>query len=380
MYQVSKLMQMRGHDVEIFCGSFIREVSERYNQVLTHRILVKNPEDFRTRVVARFAKRHLLLPFDIFESPEINGNGYEIKKAFPDLPMVVKIHMPAVLQLRLQQYYTPVKARLNFSLSSLMKKGKIDLGWWSRHDKNQANDIDFLIADIADVITTPSQTMKAWTVKFWQIADSRIMVVPHPFIPDSKYLDIPVESNNNRILFIGKLNVHKGLVNLAKAIPTVHNKYPCIKFRFVAADGPSHIKDLSMKAYLLDSLKDCAHHLEFMGKVPLDEIPVHLELSDFCIFPSIWECFGLVVCESMAAGRVPIISSRGGMIEIADHLKTGIMVNPHNPKQMAKAMIGLIENRAQRYSMAEDARKSILQKYNAGRIGELNESVYNSLL
>lgn len=380
VYQVARLMKSRGHQVEVFCGSNTRNETGTYDDIMTHRIRVKDPAEFRTGVVEPFSERHHLAPFDLFESPEINGNGYEIKKKFPDLPMVVKIHMPAVLQLRLQHYYTPLSTRIRFTLSSLLKKGTFDLGWWSRHDKNQYGDIDYLTTDLADAITTPSQAMKEWAVRFWRIDSAKIRVVPLPFDPEPEYLNIPVNSDHGRVLFIGKLNVHKGVVNLARAIPAVLKKYPATIFRFVAPDGPSPHKGVGMKDYLLQRLKGFEESLEFIGAVPLHEIPGHLDESDFCIFPSLWECFGLVVCEAMAAGRVPIFSSKGGMKEIAEHGFTGIMVNPHRPKQMAGAMIRLIAEVEERNSIARNARISIQNRFTWDRLGPLYESEYAGVL
>ncbi len=377
--QISKLMQQRGHEVEVFAGSLDRTISENYQGVLVHRIHVASVEDFRIKVVSKFSERHKYKPFDFFESPEINGNGYHIKQRFPSLPMVVKIHMPVVLQLRLLNFYTPIFNKLKFVVSNLVKKQTLNLGLWGKHDKNQLSDIDYLTCRDANIITAPSQAMKDWAVKFWRIDEKRIKVVPLPFVPDKNYLNIPIESDTKRVLFIGKLNVHKGLVNLTKAIPIVLEQFPDVKFRFVAGDGSSHIKGKSMKEYMQEHLSKCIDNIEFSGSVPLTEIPNHLRASDMCVFPSIWECFGLVVCESMAAGRVPIFSKIGGMKEIADHNQTGIMINPHKPEEIASAIIHLFKNPEQRYKLAQNARKMILEKYNEDKIGQLNEQVYKRL-
>jgi len=379
-FQVAKMMTERGHDVEVFCGSYERTICEVYENVLTHRIKITDAYDFRKKIVEKFKQRHEYIKFDLFESPEINGNGYEIKNTIRDIPMVVKIHMPAVLQIRLFNYYTPLHNKLRFTISSYIKKKKIDLGLWSKHDKNQKNDIDYLITDEAQLITAPSQAMKNWAVNFWRIPENRISVIPNLYIPNTNYLKISVETGFNRVLFIGKLNVHKGLVKLTEAIPKVLRKHPEIKFSFIASDGPSHIKGITMKNYMLKKLERFNDNIEFIGSVPLNEISEHLSVSDFCVFPSLWECFGLVVCESMAAARSPIVSNNGGMLEIIEEGKTGISINPQNSNDIAKKIIYLIENKEIREKMGFNARKSILEKFNAEKIGKLTEEIYLSAI
>ena len=254
------------------------------------------------------------------------------------------------------------------------------MGLWSKHDKNQQNDVDFLMADNAEIITTTSDAMKQWAVNFWKISEKNIHIVPYPYIPNPKYLEIKSETDNKRVLFIGKLNVHKGLVKLTEAIPKVLTKHKDIKFRFVAADGPSHIKGTKMQKYMLNKLDKYKNSLEFTNNVPLHEIPNHIAISDFCIFPSIWECFGLVVCECMSAGKTPIVSNNGGMIEIIEEGKTGISVNPQSSSDIAQKIIYLIENKEKRDKMGLEGRKSILKKYNSEIIGNLMEKVYKSVI
>ena len=379
-FQIARVMKERGHDVEVFCGSFFRNISEEYYQVLTHRVKISDVIDFRNKVIEVFAERHSFKPFDLFESPEINGNGYLINQKFPELPMVVKIHMPSVLQIQLLNYYTPFLTKLKFVISSLIKKRKIDLGFWSSKDKNQHSDVDYLITEQASIITAPSEAMKNWAVRFWGINEARIKVIPYPYIPDKKYLEITLEKNFKRITFIGKLNVHKGLVVYTEAIENVLKLYPDYKFRFVAEDGSSHKPGISMKEYILKRLQNYSENLEFTGSVPLSEIPEHLKVSDICVFPSIWECFGLVVCEAMAAGKPVIVSGNGGMKEIVENEVTGLVVNPLDSQAIAYAIGLMITDKEMANRLAMNGRQSIIKKYNVENIGIMNEKIYNEVI
>lgn len=377
--QAAKMMKSLGHDVEVFCGSFERNISEIYQGVLTHRIKIDNVVDFRYKVVDIFKIRHEYKNFDIFESPEINGNGYEIKKFFPQIPLTVKLHTPAVLQVRILNTYTPFWTKIRFVLGSI-KRGKLDWGYWSKHDKNQKNDIDFQICQLSQKISSPSVSLKNWAVKFWNIDPSKIDVVPYPYIPDQKLLEISVENNFKQIVFWGKLNVHKGMVKYAIVIPKIIKKFPEYKFLIVGKDCPSALKNISMKEYMIKKIGRYIDNVEFKDTIPLAQIPEILQNSDIVVIPSIWDNFPLVCLESMSAGRAIVASRQGGMFDMLNDTKAGILVNPHKSYQIKNAIIKLIKNKELKFNYGKKARQTLLQKYNLEKIGKLTEDFYSKVI
>ena len=378
-FQAARMMKKKGHDVEVFCGSFERNISEIYENVLTHRIKITDVHDFKNKIVSIFEERHSDKNFDLFESPEINGNGYEIKKRFPELPLTVKLHTPAVLQQRIFNTYTPLSTKIRFFLGAL-RRGKIDFGYWSKHDKNKKNDIDFQICEIADRISSPSVSLKKWAEQFWRIDSGKIDVVPYPYIADEKLLNIPIENEFKQIVFFGKLNVHKGMVEYAKVIPKVLKKYPDYKFLIVGRDCPSHIKKTSMKQYMLQKIGDFINNVEFKEQIPLGEIPKILKSSDISVIPSIWDNFPLVCMESMSAGRGIVASKEGGMYDMLNNKKAGVLVNPKSVKDIKSGICKLIENKQLKFEFGENAKKRILNDYNSEKIGKIMESFYKKII
>lgn len=81
------------------------------------------------------------------------------------------------------------------------------------------------------------------------------------------------------------------------------------------------------------------------GFIPEREIPSFFLDSDIFCFHSIYETFGLVLLQAMAAGK-PIVTVRSTAIpELIDDGKTGLLVDPLNPKAMAEAIGYLIKNK-----------------------------------
>lgn len=377
--QMAKIMQDRGHQVEVFTASFERTISESYKGILTHRVQVASMEAFPEMIITMFANRHRKVPFDLMESPEIGGEAAPIKSMFPELPLVVRLHTPAVLVTRLLNTYQPLVKKIRFVAGSFLR-GKPNLGYWSRHDHNQYEDPDYLITEKADVITAPSAAMKQWVVKFWNISADRIQVIPNPYAPSPALLAVEHHTEQKRITFLGRLNVLKGLVALTKAVPQVLKKHPDWQFRFIGNNQASHLPGVSMKEWMREELLDYQPNIEFVDWIDYHEIPVQLAISDIVVIPSLFESFSYVCAEAMSAGCAVVGSDRSAMRELLDDNQYGLLVNPKSSKAIANAIIQLIEKPELRRDLGTKARARVLEAYNAAKIGALTESHYRKMI
>ncbi|WP_162053129.1 glycosyltransferase family 4 protein [Pontibacter pamirensis] len=370
--QIASAMVSLEHHVEIFSGSYQRECSENYKGVLTHRILCKSPDEFRANVVDKFKERHHLVGFDVFECAEINADGAKAKDAFPDLPLVVKLHAPTYLLINLLNFYTPSFRKLRFLIGNLRR------GVWRPWGKpDLTRDKDFLFTSKADLVLSPSLSLKDIIVKDWKIPEHKIKVIPNPYEPAESALAIPVSKEDKKpinILFIGKLNIQKGVLNLAKAIPGVVKTYKDVNFIFVGNDGPSPLEDKSMRSYLEGVLKGF-NNIHFKGAISLEEVPDYLADADICVVPSLWENFPYVCLEAMSAGRAVIGSNKGGMSEMLAN-DAGVLIDPTSYKQIEEAIKFLIQNPGLRREMGKSARTKVLRQYNLNKIGKEMEKAY----
>ena len=376
--QMATIMHQRGHHVEIFTASFERNITEKYRQIHTHRVQIKHLKEFPQIIAPIFAKAHHTKAFDVIECPEIGGEASEIIKQFPKIPLVVRLHTPAVLVTRLQNTYVPLLQKFRFVVGALLR-GKFDLGYWSRHDKNQYTDPDFLITQQATIITAPSEAMKQWAVNFWKISPQRIKIIANPYQPSNQLLAVEHNKEHKRITFMGRLNVLKGLVALTRAVPMVLKKHPDWQFRFIGNDEPSHITNLTTKEWMQKQLKHFEQNIEFVDWIDYAEIPTYYAQTDIVVVPSLFESFSYVCAEAMSAGCAVIGSKHSAMRELLDNNKYGLLVNPKNSRQMAKVVLNLIENQELRITLGRKARQRVLQQYNAHKIGSQTEELYLTL-
>lgn len=374
VYQVAKIMYQRGHDVEVFCASTSRTISDHNEGIIVHRILCTDRSIFNKEVLPFFESNNGKKKFDIIESPEFSADGLAIKLKHPDIPLVVKLHTPWFLIDEINNTYFGKLSKLRFIFSGLIK-GKLYKPFWKLREIK--TDPDYLITKLADQIHTPSISLGDIISTKWNIPRELIFHVPNPYIPSDDLLKIPFDTDTNTITYVGRLEVRKGLVELSKAIAIVLKKRPFAKFRFVGNVQSSPKTGINMKAYLLNALKKNHNSLAFLEVLPNNILNVYSK-TDICVFPSIWENFPNTCLEAMSAGRAIVASKNGGMNDMLKDSNAGLLVDPLKPNQIAEAIVLLIDNKSLRMEMGENARKKVLSSYNQETIGLLIEQRYRA--
>ncbi len=373
--QVANLLAETKHDVEIFCASPYKTISLREDDVWIHRLQCDSPTSFNNVLPAFFANIHDSNPFDVLESPEIHGHGFSIKKQYPDLPLVVKFHMPVFIQMRLNNFYTSPLVKLRYFLGAL-RRGRIRFYGYNNH----LNDIDCKVTLLADAYISPSRSLAAILQKEWKLETKKLAVLPYPFKPPKSLLEIPITERETKVVsFIGKLNVHKGIVALVEMIRIVVRDHPDVQFRLIGADSFFAARKMSMRDYISSKLKGKEANYIIKGGLDYPAVMQELKETDICIFPSIWENFPNVCLEAMSAGRAIIGSKNGGMSEMLQD-GAGLVVDPLNVKVGAAVISALLRDTAGRVEMGAKARSVVLERYNYERIGKLLENHFSKVI
>jgi len=100
---------------------------------------------------------------------------------------------------------------------------------------------------------------------------------------------------------------------------------------------------------------------KFIGFI--DDVREVLHQLDILVVASHVEPFGICAIEAMAS-HVPVVATRvGGLTEVVEHEKTGILVDPASPEQMAKSVEQLLLDTARRQQMGEAGRTRVLKLF-----------------
>ena len=379
-FQVSNAMVKRGHDVHVFCGSTYRTISEKINGVWVHRIHCDKPGDFKERVIDVFEKIYNDIKFDIVESPEFGADGIYLKQHFPEIILVVKLHCPLTLiydlEFKIYNKYSKINLKsLRKKISYIIRK-YILKKYYFRIFPNE-----YKLVCLADEIHAPSKSILEFAEKKWKIKANKLFIVPNIFTPNKELLEIkPVAINADlkNILFLGRLEPFKGILIFIKLIPLLKQKYPGLQFHFVGK-----VKTLGTGERIDDLLKRKLKKYEdslHFSEAKHDEVSKYFKNADVCIFPSKYESFGYACLEAMSASRCVIASKNGGMGEIINNLETGILIDPDNLEEIVNAFTYIAENPKEMNRIGSNARKHVLDNYNANTIGTMIEELFTDLL
>lgn len=377
--QIATAMAAKGFDIHVFAGSPIRTLTESINGFHVNWVKCENRIDFKLKVMNSFNVQHQLLSFNMIESPEIGGNAWEIKKQYPQLPLIVRLHAPDYLVESLKKKYIPFFAKLRFVLGAI-RRFRWDMGYWKKYKKE--DDVDFQFTQIADFITAPSVAMKDWVVKQWKISPQKINIIPNIFLPSDSLLHIPVyeEAVNKRIIFFGRLNVLKGLVNGTIAMERILKKYPNWQFTVIGDDGNGPYAGTSMKGWMTKKLKPVLQQVKFLDGMEHELIPAVIAESEIVLLPSLFESFSYTCAEAMASGKAIVGSNNGGMANLIQNEESGLLINPERVKDIYEALSKLINNNELRVKLSMKARERIITQFNAKSIAEIFASYYKKIV
>jgi len=159
------------------------------------------------------------------------------------------------------------------------------------------------------------------------------------------------------LLFVGRLVPEKGPLYLLKALPLVLERFP--RAQLVLAGGGTQRQELERLAEDLS----ITHAVRFLGRIPHRELACYYSAADVFVGPSLVEGLGIVFLEAAASG-LPIVGSRvGGVTDILIDGITGIEVEPANSRQLAEAIIHLLDNSELRRTLANTARQHVEQHF-----------------
>lgn len=368
----ASMLAARGHDVEVFTSGSVNWSAVVNPGIRLHTVLIGPRSGFSRAVVGVFAARHEERPFDVIEGPEYHADAAEIAARFPDIPLVVKLHAPSFTIKASNDSYVGWRARWRYYLGGLRRGRWPDNPW--RYSPERDEERTHTLS--ADEVVANSRATADRVGTAWCLPKEKLSVTPYVYTPPEGAVDSDPRCGTNCVLFLGRLEVRKGVIELAKAIPLVRRRAANVRFRFVGRDLLHPADGAPLSRHIERIAGRHAEAIQFVGGVPYDSVSRELRNADVCVFPSDWEASGYVCLEAMAAARSVIGSSAGGMAEIIDHGRTGLLVSPRDPKGIASAIVTLLHDPERRIAMARAARESVVTAYSADVIAPLQEASY----
>jgi glycosyltransferase involved in cell wall biosynthesis len=137
-----------------------------------------------------------------------------------------------------------------------------------------------------------------------------------------------------------------------------------------------------MKEQLLNIVRSMKleHKVLFAGFLDEETLLKLQKCADVSVVPSLFEPFGIVALEAMAAKSPVVVSDTGGLSEIVDHDSTGVKVYPNNPDSLAWGITKILLDESYKNHIVENAYRKVQEKYDWEKIAQQTKRIYEGVL
>jgi phosphatidylinositol alpha-1,6-mannosyltransferase len=354
------------------------------------RILILTPDIYTRGGIARYSSTlasalgglagpnniHVLPLLGIGQQGEGPGHCCVLKPVADRINAPNKIRFVCkAMRLGMRKYDLVIATHVGLSPVAAMLRGIFGTPFWvachgSESWRKFPPDVRWALRD-ADLVLPVSRFTADMVVRMNGLPCSRLHVL-HNAIPDGfgRMLMAPrsecgLELQPTRrvrtILSVGMVSralSYKGFDTVIGALPRVLDRVPDARY-VIAGDGDDigRLKQLARETGVRD-------YVEFRGTLSDSGLAECYRACDVFILPSRakmsppceGEGFGRVYIEAALAGKPVVGSKAGGAEEAVLHQKTGLLVNPDSPSEVADALIYILENPAAATSMGREAR------------------------
>jgi alpha-maltose-1-phosphate synthase len=244
----------------------------------------------------------------------------------------------------------------------------------------------------ADAIIAVSDGMRADVLDCYpSLAPERVKVVRngidsvsyHPVTEDDALRRYGVDPDRPSVVFVGRITRQKGVGHL---IAAAHRIDPDAQLVLCAGapDTPEIAEETAAAVAELSAARPGVHWIQKM----LEPAEVQQFLSHATVFvcPSVYEPLGIVNLEAMACGTAVVASDVGGIPEVVDDGRTGLLVHydaadePAFRTGLADAVNTLLSDPDRAKAMGTAGRERAVTEFSWASVAEQTVAIYRSVL
>ncbi|ACX51974.1 glycosyl transferase group 1 [Ammonifex degensii KC4] len=225
-----------------------------------------------------------------------------------------------------------------------------------------------------------SRYMEGEVKYIFQLPADKLVVIPNAVDP-GRYCFEPEGVDRNWfaapdekiVFFVGRLVWEKGVQVLLRAFPQVLARCPQTKL-IIAGTGPyeGELKRLAEELGI-------AHRVYFTGYLEERVRNALYHWASVAVFPSLYEPFGIVALEAMAAQVPVVVSDVGGLQEIVEDGVDGLKCPPDQPEALAEKITWLLLHPEFAASLSEQAYRKVKEKYSWEDVARRTKRLYEEV-
>jgi D-inositol-3-phosphate glycosyltransferase len=209
---------------------------------------------------------------------------------------------------------------------------------------------------------------------------ARVTVVPSGVDTESFTPDGPAAPRTDapRLLVVGRLVARKGLGDALAALTLLPGAELVVVGGPAAGDLPTDTGATEVLARAEEL--GVADRVRLVGRADRGEVSGWIRSSDVVLCAPWYEPFGIVPLEAMACG-VPVVGTAvGGLTDTVVHGRTGLLVPPRCPEQLAASVAELLADPARRCRMGAAGRERVVAAYDWREIARKTEASYQRIV
>ncbi len=244
--------------------------------------------------------------------------------------------------------------------------------------------IEWWAAYEADKVIVTSGSMKGELSGHFHLPAKKIEIVANG-IDLTKFQESSIDRQSIRgrygvgpheklVLCVGRLVPQKGIEHLIRAVPMIVGRFPEAKCVIVGEGW--------LRAHLEYVARSTGYQwkIKFTGFIPDSDLVALTKSADALVVPSIYEPFGIVALEGMAAG-VPVVASQvGGLAEVIEHDRTGIIVYSRNSGSIAWGVNRILSDPGHAEWLTRNAKETVQKAYSWEAIARRTVNVYKEVV
>jgi glycogen synthase len=171
----------------------------------------------------------------------------------------------------------------------------------------------------------------------------------------------------------GRIQYEKGFQVLTRAIGHLRHRIPDL--RCVIAGRGSYSAELQSQI----DMEGAGELVQLAGFVADDELRALLRRAGCVVIPSLYEPFGIVALEGMAAGAPTVVARTGGLAEIVEGTGAGVLFEPGNHIALANCIADVLKHPAVGEQMSAKAASLLATRYSWDAIATATVGVYDKV-